>query len=110
MSGMNKASVLAILAAESLGHYNWFEDRSPHAYEAGIQKVDSGWRVYGTDERAATRYDTVHADEEDALSKFLDLARHNHRRHWDESYKRYEQQLLRNFRDQQAGRGANQAP
>ncbi|WP_427134892.1 hypothetical protein [Pseudarthrobacter sp. S9] len=42
MNEISKASVLAILETENLGHYNWFEDRYPHAHEAGVQVVDSG--------------------------------------------------------------------
>ena len=83
MSAPDKSAVLAILETDCIGHINWFEDRSPDAYEAGIQKVDAGWRVYGTDERAAGRYDEVHEDEEPALTKFLALARQNHRNNWN---------------------------
>lgn len=98
MSEVEREAVRAILDAENLDHFNWFEDRYLKAYEAGIQKVNSGWRVYGTDERAAALYDKVHAEEGTALAKFLDLARHNMRRHWDDDYKRYEKQLLRDWK------------
>jgi hypothetical protein len=73
----SKEAVRAILDAENLVRYNWFEDRYQHEFEAGIQKVDAGWRVYYADEKAGALFDREYADEADALTKFLDLARHN---------------------------------
>jgi hypothetical protein len=75
----SKEVVRALLDAEDLAHYNWFEDRYQDEYEAGIQEVDSGWRVYYADEKAGTIFDEEYADEAEALTKFLDLARHNSR-------------------------------
>lgn len=73
----SRSGVHAILDAENLVEYNWFEDRYQHEYEAGIQKVDSGWRVYYADEKAVTLFDREYEDEGQALTKFLELARHN---------------------------------
>jgi hypothetical protein len=75
----SKEGFRALLDAEGLAHYNWFEDRYQDEYEAGIQEVDSGWRVYYADEKAGMIFDEEYADEAEALTKFLDLARHNSR-------------------------------
>jgi hypothetical protein len=73
----SKESVRALLDAEDLVSFNWFEDRYQYEYEAGIQKVGSGWRVYYADEKAGALFDEEYADEAEALSKFLEITRHN---------------------------------
>lgn len=71
MSDTSREGVRAILEAEHLGRFNWFEDRHPHADEVGIVVQGAGWRVYSTDERAYEQYEKIHGDEGEALADFL---------------------------------------
>lgn len=79
MKNAGKDSVRATLTAESLGHFNWFEDRQPRADEVGIVQADSGWQVYSTDERAGAQYEKVHEDQGEALADFLKKVRATNR-------------------------------
>jgi hypothetical protein len=79
MSDISKDGVRAILEAENLGRFNWFEDRRPRADEVGIVAHTAGWRVYSTDERAYEQYEKVHGDEGEALTDFLKKVRATNR-------------------------------
>jgi hypothetical protein len=73
MSDERRARARAEMAAEGLEYFNWFEVRTPRAYEAGIVPEEGGWRVYVTDERGGWEaYDPrLHTDEDAALDDFL---------------------------------------
>ena len=50
---MTPEEALATIRAEGLGRYRWFEDATNDADIVAIQRTESGWVVFATDERAA---------------------------------------------------------
>ena len=72
---MTRDEVLAIIKEERLKRYDWFKD-SPTKDSLVIQRDGREWRVFMTDERAATR-GTVNrfTDESAALDTFIERLR-----------------------------------
>ena len=75
MSETSRDTVRDMLAAENLGRFNWFEDRSMGIEEAGIVPQGAGWQVYLTDEEGRPRYEKFHGDEGEALADFIKRVR-----------------------------------
>jgi len=66
---------LATIQAENLSGYHWFEDATNDADVVAIQRTESGWVVFATDERGTPQGRREFAAEEPALENFLSRLR-----------------------------------
>lgn len=81
--------VLAAIRAEGLGDYRWFEDATNDTDIVAIQRTESGWVVFATDERAAVQGRREFTEEGPALENFLSRLRwSNSVRTWHEEIRR----------------------
>ncbi|WP_022879365.1 Imm59 family immunity protein [Microbacterium sp. B19] len=72
---MTPEEALATIRAEGLGRYRWFEDATNDADIVAIQRTESGWVVFATDERGTSQGRREFAEEEPALENFLSRLR-----------------------------------
>lgn len=63
------------IRAEGLGGYRWFEDATNATDIVAIQRTESGWVVFATDERATVEGRREFTAEEPALEHFLSRLR-----------------------------------
>lgn len=76
---------LAAIRAEGLGDYRWFEDATNDTDIVAIQRTESGWVVFATDERATPQGRREFTEEGPALENFLSRLRSNNSvRAWHE--------------------------
>lgn len=68
-------NVPRLLEEQGLDGYNWFQDRRPKMFEAGIVAVPGGWRVYVSGERAGVDREESFTDEQAALEYFVERVR-----------------------------------
>ncbi|CAH0202674.1 hypothetical protein [Microbacterium sp. Bi128] len=66
---------LATIRAEGLRDYRWFEDATNATDVVVIQRTETGWVVFATDERATPQGRREFADEGAALEDFLSRLR-----------------------------------
>ncbi|MCC4247649.1 Imm59 family immunity protein [Microbacterium testaceum] len=66
---------LVTIRAEGLGGYRWFEDATNATDIVAIQRTESGWVVFATDERATVEGRREFTAEEPALEHFLSRLR-----------------------------------
>ena len=70
-----REETLATIHAEGLDGYRWFEDATNDTDVVAIQRTESGWVVFATDERGTPQGRREFAAEEPALENFLSRLR-----------------------------------
>lgn len=72
---MTPEEALATIRAERLGGYRWFEDATNDTDIVAIQRTESGWVVFATDERGTPQGRREFTEEGPALENFLSRLR-----------------------------------
>lgn len=70
-----RAETLAVIQTENLSGYRWFEDATNDTDIVAIQRTETGWVVFATDERATPQGRREFTAEEPALENFLSRLR-----------------------------------
>ncbi len=72
---MTREETLAAIRTEGLRDYRWFEDATNATDVVVIQRTESGWAVFATDERATPQGRREFTEEGPALENFLSRLR-----------------------------------